>query len=69
MKTATMDEVLRQEDPELREAVLRARHGEPGASIRGLRHDRVREVPRDALGGEAARCWLALTPRSAPTRR
>ena len=62
MKTATMDEVLRQEDPELREAVLRARHGEPGESIRGLRADRVREVPRDELGEEAARCWLALTP-------
>ncbi|MDE0001125.1 MAG: relaxase domain-containing protein [Rhodospirillaceae bacterium] len=62
MKTATMDEVLRQEDPELREAVLRARYGEPEESIRGLRHDRVREVPRDALGEEAARCWLALKP-------
>ena len=62
MRTATMDEVLRQEDPELREAVLRARYGEPGESIRGLRHDRVREVPRDDLGDEAARCWLALTP-------
>ena len=62
METATMAEVLRQEDDELREAVLRARHGEPGESIRGLRHDRVREVPRDELGEEAARCWLALTP-------
>ncbi len=62
METATMAEVLRQEDDELREAVLRARHGEPGDSIRGLRHDRVREVPRDALGEEAARCWLALRP-------
>ncbi|MDD9991280.1 MAG: AAA family ATPase, partial [Rhodospirillales bacterium] len=62
MRTATMDEVLRQEDPELREAVLRARYGEPGESIRGLRHDRVREVARDELGDEAARCWLALTP-------
>ena len=62
MRTATMDEVLRQEDGELREAVLRARHGEPGESIRGLREDRVREVPRDDLGAEAARCWLALTP-------
>ena len=62
METATMAEVLRQEDDELREAVLRARHGEPGESIRGLRHDRVREVPRDHLGEEAARCWLALRP-------
>ena len=62
MRTATMDEVLRQEDPELREAAMRARHGEPGESIRGLRQDRVREVPRDALGVEAARCWLALMP-------
>ncbi len=61
MKTATMDEVLRQEDGELRDAVMRARHGEPGESIRGLREDRVREVPRDDLGAEAARCWLALS--------
>ena len=60
MNTATMDQVLRQEDDELREAVMRARHGEPGASIRGLREDRVREVPREELGAEAARCWLAL---------
>ncbi len=61
MNTATMDEVLRQEDEELREAVMRARHGEPGASIRGLRGDRVREVPREELGAEAAQCWLALS--------
>ena len=61
MKTATMDQVMRQEDDELREAAMRARHGEPGASIRGLRRDRVREVPREALGDEAARCWLALS--------
>ena len=61
MQTATMDEVLRQEDDELREAVMQARHGEPGASIRGLRGDRVREVPREELGEEAARCWLALS--------
>ena len=61
MKTATMNEVLRQEDDELREAVMQARYGEPGASIRGLREDRVREVPREELGEEAARCWLALS--------
>ena len=60
MKTATMDQVLRQRDEELREAVLRARHGAPGESIRSLREGRVREVPREALGDEAARCWLAL---------
>ena len=62
MKTATMDQVLRQRDEELREAVLRARYGAPGESIRSLREGRVREVPREALGDEAARCWLALAP-------
>ena len=61
MATATMDEVLRQRDPVLRRAVLQAREGEPGAALEGL-GERVREVPREALGAEAGRCWLALSP-------
>ena len=63
MKTAAMTEVLRQRDPELREAVLRSREGEPAAAIEGL-GDGVREAPREALGYEAARRWLALTPEA-----
>ena len=61
MATATMDEVLRQRDPVLRATVGRAREGEPAAAIAAL-GNRVREVPREALGIEAARRWLALAP-------
>ena len=60
MKTATMDRVLGQRDPELLAAAMHARHGEAGAAIRELGEDRVVEVPREALGEEAARRWLAL---------
>ena len=61
METALMDEVLRQEDPDLLEASGRARAGEPGAAIRGLGR-RVHEYPREELGPEAGRRWLALAP-------
>ena len=61
MATATMDEVLRQRDPELRATVGRVREGEPGAAIAAL-GNRVREAPREELGIEAARRWLALAP-------
>ncbi len=61
MATATMDEVLRQRDPALRATVGRAREGEPGAAIAAL-GNRVREAPREELGLEAARRWLALAP-------
>ncbi|MYE60401.1 MAG: relaxase domain-containing protein [Alphaproteobacteria bacterium] len=59
MATAVMDEVLRQKDPELKEASGRARAGEPGEAIRRLGR-RVREHPREELGPEAGRRWLAL---------
>ena len=61
MATATMDEVLRQRDPELLAAVGDAREGAAGAAIEGLGR-RVQEVSREALGAEAARHWLALAP-------
>ena len=61
MATALMDEVLRQKDPELKEASGRARAGEPGEAIRRLGR-RVREHPREELGPEAGRRWLALPP-------
>ena len=63
MRTAAMTEVLRQRDPELRDAVLRSREGAPGAAIEGL-GERVREAPREELGFEAARRWLALPPEA-----
>ena len=61
MATATMKEVKRQRDPELRAAVGLAREGEPGAAIAGL-GNRVREAPPEELGIEAGRRWLALAP-------
>ena len=61
MATAAMDEVLRQRDPELRATVGLTREGEPGAAIAAL-GNRVREAPREELGIEAARRWLALAP-------
>ncbi|MYE00495.1 MAG: AAA family ATPase, partial [Alphaproteobacteria bacterium] len=61
MATALMDEVLRQKDPELKEASGRARAGEPGEALRRLGR-RVREHPREELGPEAGRRWLALPP-------
>ena len=62
MQTAKMDEVLRQRDPALLASVMHARHGEAGEAIRGLGERRVREVEREELGAEAARCWLSLEP-------
>ena len=61
MATATMKEVKRQRDPELRAAVGLAREGEPGAAIAAL-GNRVREAPPEELGIAAGRRWLALAP-------
>ena len=61
METAVMDEVLRQRDPALLEAVRRSREGAPGEATEIL-GERVREVPRGELGAEAGRRWLALDP-------
>ena len=61
METAVMDEVLRQRDPELLDAVRQSREGAPGAAIEGL-GERVREAARGELGAEAGRRWLALDP-------
>ena len=61
MATATMKEVKRQRDPELRAAVGLVREGEPGAAIAEL-GNRVREAPPEELGLEAGRRWLALAP-------
>ncbi|MCY4404735.1 MAG: AAA family ATPase [Rhodospirillaceae bacterium] len=61
MATATMKEVKRQRDPELRAAVGLAREGEAEAAIAEL-GNRVREAPPEELGLEAGRRWLALAP-------
>ena len=59
MATAVMDEVLRQKDPDLKEAVAHAREGEVRESVTRL-DNRVFETKVEDLGAEAARRWLAL---------
>ena len=61
MATAVMDEVLRQKDPDLKEAVAHAREGEAGAAMTRLAN-RVTEHAREDLGATAAQAWLALPP-------
>ena len=59
MTTATMDQILRQRDPELLAAVTAARSDDPGGVIADL-GNRVCEASPDQLGQTAAARWLAL---------
>ena len=61
MKTAVMDEILRQRDPDLKAAVEAALAGEIGRAFQKL-GDNVAEVnPKNIAGAVAAR-WLKLSP-------
>ena len=60
MKTAVMDEILRQKDAELREAVRASLAGEIGRAFEKL-GDRVAKVNPDNLAGAAAARWLKLS--------
>ena len=62
MQTAVMDEILRQKDAELKEAVRASLAGEIGKAFEKL-GDRVAEVNPDNLAGAAAARWLRLSPR------
>ena len=62
MKTAVMDEILRQKDAELKEAVRASLAGEIGRAFDKL-GDRIAEVNPDNLAGAAAARWLKLSPR------
>ena len=62
MKTAVMDEILRQKDAELKEAVRASLAGEIGRAF-GKLGDRVAEVNPDNLAGAAAARWLKLSAR------
>ena len=62
MKTAVMDEILRQKDVELKEAVRASLAGEIGKAF-GKLGDRIAEVIPDNLAGAAAARWLKLSPR------
>ncbi len=59
MKTAVMDEILRQKDAELKEAVRARLAGEIGRAF-GKLGDRIAEVKLDNLAGAAAARWLKL---------
>ena len=74
MKTAVMDEILRQRDKELREAVRAGLAGEVRTAFEKL-GERIAQVDREEIGADAARRWLSLSPEKraatgviAPTR-
>ncbi len=61
MKTAVMDEIMRQRDPALKEAVEASLAGEIATAFDKL-GDNVAEAKPDNLAGAAAARWLALSP-------
>ena len=61
MKTATMDEIMRQRDPELKEAVEASLAGDVRKAFEKLGSN-IAEVKPDNLAGAAAARWLALSP-------
>ena len=61
MKTATMDEIMRQRDPALKEAVEASLAGDVRKAFEKL-GDNIAEVKPDNLAGAAAARWLALSP-------
>ena len=63
MKTAVMDQIMRQRDPELKEAVEASLAGDIARAFEKL-GDNVAEVKPDNLAGAAAARWLALAPEA-----
>ena len=61
MRTAVMDEIMRQRDPALKEAVEASLKGDIGKAFEKL-GDNVAEVNPHNLAGAAAARWLALSP-------
>ena len=61
MKTAVMDEIMRQRDPELKAAVEASLAGEIGRAFEKLGSN-IAEAKPDNLAGAAAARWLALSP-------
>ena len=62
MKTAVLDEIMRQKDAELKEAVRASLSGDVKTAFEKL-GDRVAEVEPDNLAGAAAARWLKLSDR------
>ena len=63
MKTATMDEIMRQRDPELKAAVEASLAGEIGKAFDKLGAN-VAEVKADNIAGAVAARWLKLSPEA-----
>ena len=63
MKTAVMDEIMRQRDPALKEAVEASLAGEIGRAFEKLGSN-VAEVKADNIAGAVAARWLALSPEA-----
>ena len=63
MKTAVMDEIMRQRDPALKEAVEASLAGDVKRAFAKL-GDNVAEVNPDNLAGAAAARWLTLSPEA-----
>ncbi len=61
MKTAVMDEIMRQRDPALKEAVKASLAGEISRAFEKLGSN-VAEVKPDNIAGAVAARWLALSP-------
>ena len=61
MKTAVMDEIMRQRDPALKEAVEASLAGDVARAFDRL-GDNIEAVKPDNLAGAAAARWLALSP-------
>ena len=66
MQTAVMDEILRQRDMELKEAVRAGLAGEVRTAFETL-GDRIAQVDRKRIGAVAAGRWLSLTPEQRAT--
>ncbi len=63
MKTAVMDEIMRQRDPALREAVEASLKGEIARAFEKLGSN-VAQVKADNIAGAVAARWLALSPEA-----
>ena len=61
MRTAVMDEIMRQRDPALKEVVEASLKGDIARAF-GKLGDNIEAVKRDNLAGAAAARWLALSP-------
>ena len=63
MKTAVMDEIMRQRDPALKQAVEASLAGDIARAFEKL-GDNVAEVKPDNIAGAVAARWLALSPEA-----